>query len=123
MNEKDKIREKINELVQQYFTLESKERGKTLIPGDSKIPLNVPSYGWKEVNEALDSMLTAQITMGQKVKQFESAFAEYIGAWICSSFFKIGIASFNNCEKKNTSGIKSTVAARDISMSSKFTLL
>jgi CDP-6-deoxy-D-xylo-4-hexulose-3-dehydrase len=48
------------------------------IPGKSKIPLNVPSFGSEEIVEALHSMLT-RVTMGDKVKLFEEVFASYIG--------------------------------------------
>jgi CDP-6-deoxy-D-xylo-4-hexulose-3-dehydrase len=48
------------------------------IPGKSKIPLNVPSFGHEEIVEALHSMLT-RVTMGDKVRLFEEMFADYIG--------------------------------------------
>lgn len=68
---KDKIKAKIEKLIQQYFALK--------VEPPSNIGLSAPSYGWEEVNEALDSMLTTQVTMGKKVKQFERMFAEYVG--------------------------------------------
>lgn len=71
MNKKNKIKEKIKKLIKQYFAQSSMS--------SNKIPLITPSYGWEEVNEALDSMLTTQLTMGEKVRQFERMFAEYIG--------------------------------------------
>jgi CDP-4-dehydro-6-deoxyglucose reductase, E1 len=49
------------------------------VPGETKIPLNVPSYGPEEVVEALDSLTSGWVTMGKKVQQFEKAWAEYIG--------------------------------------------
>lgn len=43
-----------------------------------RIPLSVPSFGWKEILEALDSLLDANVTMGSKVKLFETLFSEYL---------------------------------------------
>ena len=70
------IKKQIGDLVEEYFSRQPKEEFK---PGSTKIPLISPTYGWEEVNEAIDSMLTTQVTMGAKVKQFESMFAAYIG--------------------------------------------
>lgn len=47
--------------------------------GKWKVPLSVPPYDWKEVNEVIDSLLEIKLTMGNKVRQFESMFAKYIG--------------------------------------------
>lgn len=49
------------------------------IPGKTRIPLNVPTYGPEEVIEALDSLISTWVTMGKKVKTFEGMWAEYIG--------------------------------------------
>ena len=49
------------------------------VPGVTRIPLNVPTYGAPEVVEALDSLLSTYVTMGAKVKAFEEMWAEYIG--------------------------------------------
>jgi len=70
------IKREIRELIKEFFS-RKKEAG--FIPGKTTIPLIAPSYGWEEVCEALDSLLDTQVTMGRKVKQFESMFAEYIG--------------------------------------------
>ena len=43
------------------------------------LPLMMPTFGPDEILEALDSMTDMQITMGPKVKMFESAFAGYLG--------------------------------------------
>lgn len=74
----EQIKSEIKDLVCKYFSLKEQE-SKDFIPGKTKIPLNVPSYSYEEVCEALDSLLSAQVTMGEKVKKFESLFAEYIG--------------------------------------------
>ena len=44
-----------------------------------QIPLAVPSYNHEEVIDALDSMLSTRVTMGEKVKSFEEQFSKYIG--------------------------------------------
>src|SRR3990167_11311756 len=49
------------------------------VPGKTRIPLNVPTYGAPEVIEALDSLISTWVTMGKKVKTFEAMFAEYVG--------------------------------------------
>jgi CDP-6-deoxy-D-xylo-4-hexulose-3-dehydrase len=45
-----------------------------------KIPLSVPSFDWEEVVEAVDSLLSTYLTMGEKVRRFEELFAKYIGS-------------------------------------------
>ena len=52
---------------------------KPFIPGETKIPLNIPTYGPEEVLEALDSLLSGWVTCGKKVERFEKLWAEYIG--------------------------------------------
>ena len=49
------------------------------IPGVTRIPLNVPTYGREEIDEAVDSLESGWVTMGAKVKRFEQMWAEYIG--------------------------------------------
>jgi len=44
-----------------------------------KVPLAIPSFGRDEIIEALDSLISSQVSMGRKVQQFEAAFANYIG--------------------------------------------
>jgi len=75
MKKEDKIKEKIKYLVREYFSSKTKE----FVPGETKIPLSVPSYSWEEAYEAIESILTTRVTMGEKVKKFEEMFAEYIG--------------------------------------------
>ncbi|MBI1829438.1 MAG: DegT/DnrJ/EryC1/StrS family aminotransferase [Thaumarchaeota archaeon] len=48
------------------------------IPGQSKISLIEPSFGSDEIIEALDSLLTTKVTMGEKVRKFERLFAKYL---------------------------------------------
>lgn len=76
MNDKLKVAEEIRELVRRYFASESEEEFQ---PGKTRIPLSIPTFGWEEVWEALESLLTTRVTMGSKVRRFEEMFAEYIG--------------------------------------------
>jgi len=71
-NNKAKIIKKINSLVKEYFK-PVKSTGKI------RIPLNTPNYGWQEVTEAIESLLSTYVTMGEKVFRFEKMFAEYLG--------------------------------------------
>lgn len=49
------------------------------IPGVTKIPLNVPTYGREEIDEVIDSLESGFVTMGAKVRRFEEMWADYIG--------------------------------------------
>lgn len=66
----------IADLIRKYFDAKTTPQDKATIP---RIPLSAPSYGSREVIEALDSLLEGSVTMGKKVKIFEERFAEYIG--------------------------------------------
>ncbi|MFC1952563.1 DegT/DnrJ/EryC1/StrS family aminotransferase [Chloroflexota bacterium] len=77
MSETSEIKKQIIDLIKKYYSIEKKTE--TFVPGKTRIPLVVPSYDWEEVCEAIDSLLDTQVTMGEKVKQFEFLFAEYIG--------------------------------------------
>ncbi|MDP2937377.1 MAG: DegT/DnrJ/EryC1/StrS family aminotransferase [Dehalococcoidia bacterium] len=68
--------QELRELIRRCF--EDREKP-PFLPGRTRIPLNIPSFGWEEIWEALDSLLSTQVTMGNKVRQFEAMFAEYIG--------------------------------------------
>jgi CDP-6-deoxy-D-xylo-4-hexulose-3-dehydrase len=67
---------KIRPFLRSHF--KRKEPG--FVPGMTRIPLSVPTYGSEEVEEALDSLLSTWVTMGKKVKAFEEAFADYNGS-------------------------------------------
>jgi CDP-4-dehydro-6-deoxyglucose reductase, E1 len=64
----------IRALVEQYLALPAPP-----VPGEPRLPLHVPSYGADEVNEAIESLLSTQVTMGDKVRRFEALWAEYLG--------------------------------------------
>ncbi len=69
--------EEIKSQVKKYFDEQNTQKKFEL--GKTRIPLNVPSYGWEEAYEAIESILTTWVTMGKKVKAFERLFADYIG--------------------------------------------
>lgn len=48
-------------------------------PDHPKVRLHEPTFGSEEIWEALDSLLTTQVTMGAKVRRFEKAFSERYG--------------------------------------------
>jgi CDP-6-deoxy-D-xylo-4-hexulose-3-dehydrase len=77
MNRRNEIKIQIEDLIREY--LSGIKSSAEFVPGKTRIPLVIPSYDWQEVAEAVDSMLTTRVTMGDKVKQFESMFANYIG--------------------------------------------
>jgi CDP-6-deoxy-D-xylo-4-hexulose-3-dehydrase len=66
---------RIRALVEDYFA----QPAPSPAPGPSRLPLHAPSYGADEVNEAIDSLLSTQVTMGDKVRRFEALWAEYLG--------------------------------------------
>lgn len=55
------------------------EGSDTSSPFGWRIPLAVPTFGTDEIAEALDSLLSGRLTMGDKVQRFEDAFATYLG--------------------------------------------
>ncbi len=70
------IKGKIESLVREYFSGNNEPSA----PGSARIPLAVPPYGWEEVWEGIECLLTANVTMGNKVREFENLFAQYLGA-------------------------------------------
>lgn len=59
--------------------LEKRNKSTNLHQNKREIPLALPSYGWEEICEALDSFFAMKTTMGDKVKKFEGLFSKYIG--------------------------------------------
>src|SRR6266568_3383800 len=68
--------DRIRPFLRKHFQLSGIE----FVPGKTRIPLTVPTYGSEEVEEAIDSLLSTWVTMGAKVKKFEEAFAKYNGS-------------------------------------------
>lgn len=69
-------RERLKAALQECYSPEAPE---PFVPGKTRIPLITPGYGWEEVWEVLDSLLSTELTMGRKVERFERMFAEYVG--------------------------------------------
>lgn len=67
----------ISPFIRGHFRTPAK---KEFIPGKTRIPLTVPTYGYQEVEEGLDSLLSTWVSMGEKVKRFEELFAKYLGS-------------------------------------------
>ncbi|MGB0871967.1 MAG: DegT/DnrJ/EryC1/StrS family aminotransferase [Solirubrobacterales bacterium] len=67
------IKSKIDALVAEYFDLAPP-------PVDTECPLSVPLYGAGEVNGAIDALLSQNVTMGARVREFEAAFATEMGS-------------------------------------------
>ena len=67
-------RKAIQDLVHQFCPKEP-----TLITETSTLPLAVPSFGQAEIEEALDTLLSGWLTMGERVFEFERRWAKYIG--------------------------------------------
>lgn len=70
------IKKRIEALVREHFS----GNNEACAPISARIPLAVPTFGWEEVWEGIDSLLSANVTMGNKVREFESLFAQYMGA-------------------------------------------
>ncbi len=71
----DNVRADLMANIKSYFSLHEG----WACDGPWKIPLSIPSYGWEEVCEVVDSLLAGHVTMGAKVRRFEAMFAEYVG--------------------------------------------
>ena len=70
------IKERIETLVREHFSRNDGVRAH----GATRIPLAVPTFGWEEVWEGIESLLSANVTMADKVREFEGLFAQYLGA-------------------------------------------
>ena len=70
------IKGRMESLVREYFS----GNRDLFTPGSTRIPLAVPPFGWEEVWEGIECLLSANVTMGNKVREFESLFAQYLGA-------------------------------------------
>jgi CDP-6-deoxy-D-xylo-4-hexulose-3-dehydrase len=68
--------DRIRPYIRKHLQLNNTE----FVPGKTRIPLTVPTYGSEEVEEAIGSLLSTWVTMGDKVKKFEEAFARYNGS-------------------------------------------
>jgi len=48
-------------------------------PGKTPVRLMEPTFGVREISEVMDCLISTNVTMGNKVRKFENAFASYIG--------------------------------------------
>ena len=67
---------KIQKIVASHFEKQNKIK---FVPGKSRIPIAVPQFGTEEVMEAIESMLSTWVTLGKKVKKFESMYSSFVG--------------------------------------------
>jgi CDP-4-dehydro-6-deoxyglucose reductase, E1 len=65
--------ERMRELVDEYFAARPPE-------DPTHCPLSVPLYGAEEVMSALEVLLSQNVTMGARVREFEQEFARFIGS-------------------------------------------
>jgi CDP-6-deoxy-D-xylo-4-hexulose-3-dehydrase len=64
---------RIEALIREHFAAEPQEH-------PDGHPLSMPLYGVDEVVAAVDVLLSGRVTMGERVREFEDAFADYVGA-------------------------------------------
>ena len=67
------ISNELKQSIEKHFSSSSE-----FIPGKDHIKLIEPSFGSDEVIEAIDSLVSTNVTMGKKVKKFENLFAKYL---------------------------------------------
>ena len=87
------------EIEKEFDRINSK---KNFIPGKTKIPLIEPTFGHEEILEALDSMLTTNVTMGKKVRRFEKI-GTYIAIFIMAERCSGGLVGFGEAERRGLS--------------------
>jgi CDP-6-deoxy-D-xylo-4-hexulose-3-dehydrase len=63
----------LRDLVGEYFDLAPPDDG-------LGCPLSMPLYGAEEVSAAMEALLSQQVTMGERVRAFESEFAAFMGS-------------------------------------------
>ncbi len=77
MNKTDQLRERIRELLKEYF--EQAFPAKTFTPGESPVPVSGKVFDSEELELLVDSSLDLWLTTGRYAAQFESEFARFIG--------------------------------------------
>ena len=70
---RSEIETQLAALIDEYFSVEPEQEG-------IDCPLSVPLYGADEVMSALQVLLSQNVTMGARVKEFERAFSDFIGS-------------------------------------------
>jgi CDP-4-dehydro-6-deoxyglucose reductase, E1 len=66
------VLEEIARLVEEHFA--SRPAGSS-----EGLPLSMPLFGPEEVTRAIEVLLSGRVTMGPRVREFERAFADYLG--------------------------------------------
>ncbi|MFW9964748.1 MAG: DegT/DnrJ/EryC1/StrS family aminotransferase [Candidatus Sifarchaeia archaeon] len=66
-----------NEILDQLERIFQEQKRKNA--SSYEFPLVKPTFDFEEIKEALESLLSTKVTMGEKVRSFESAFAKYLG--------------------------------------------
>lgn len=77
--DKDAVLASVSDEIERYVD-DPLETDRSFDPEEETISLNAPSYGSEEILEALESLLSTWVTMGDKVSQFEDGFADYLNA-------------------------------------------
>ena len=76
MSTKEEVLARLRPQLASYFEELEAEEARTT---SGRLPLNAPTFAEGEVLEALDSLLSRNVTMGEKVQRFEEMFSHYIG--------------------------------------------
>ncbi len=79
--ELERIKQEIHESVKKF--LEIKRETKKFIPKVNKVQYCEPLYDEKEMNAAVDSLLSGWLPEGENTSEFESEFAKFIGTEDC----------------------------------------
>lgn len=104
--DKDK---KVSQLLKKYFSEEEEFK-----PGETPVKLSVPTFGEEEVLEAMESLLSTWVTMGDKVQRFEEKWANYIGtsyATMVNSGSSANLLAFKSLSDKIEEGSEVIVPA------------
>jgi CDP-6-deoxy-D-xylo-4-hexulose-3-dehydrase len=79
MVDKNQILASLHEVIESHLQEFLKNTEPVFDITAPRIKLHEPTYGVEEIREALESLLTTKITMGDKVKRFEREFAQSLG--------------------------------------------
>ncbi len=86
MSKSKEIRQRILDLVQEYYEAEFTE--KTFVAGETAVPVSGRSFDGAEIINLVDASLDFWLTTGRFAQQFERDFARYVGvrhAMLCNS--------------------------------------
>jgi CDP-6-deoxy-D-xylo-4-hexulose-3-dehydrase len=72
-DQRSEIRGQLAALIERHFSVQPEQDG-------LDCPLSVPLYGAAEVMAALEVLLSQNVTMGERVRAFERAFAAFVGS-------------------------------------------